>query len=118
MLFALLMTLPYLVTGSHTMSDSADPVSQLVGDFGRWQFMLTFLLSLFNFPCTFHIFSPTFQAEPGRFWCARPHDLRDLLDLDQWESISGKFKLNAVGILLQTVQTDQFFISSFLFYNK
>ncbi|XP_046670851.1 organic cation transporter protein-like isoform X2 [Homalodisca vitripennis] len=71
------------------MGEAADPIAQLIGNFGRWQFMLTFLLSLFNFPCTFHIFSPTFQGPPGDFWCARPSAFRDV-DVEQWKNISGR----------------------------
>ncbi|XP_054272402.1 organic cation transporter protein isoform X2 [Macrosteles quadrilineatus] len=67
----------------------SDPISAAIGDFGRWQFMLTFLLSLFNFPCTFHIFSPTFQSAVGDYWCARPDHLMNL-SVDTWKEISGR----------------------------
>ncbi|XP_066998646.2 organic cation transporter protein [Anabrus simplex] len=49
--------------------EDQDPVSQLVGEFGRWQLQLTFLLSLFNFPCTWHIFASTFQSPSVKYWC-------------------------------------------------
>lgn len=40
--------------------DEEDPIADLIGNYGPWQLKLTFLLSLCSFPCTFHIFSPTF----------------------------------------------------------
>jgi OCT family organic cation transporter-like MFS transporter 4/5 len=64
-----------------------DPISQAVGEFGRWQLQLTFFLSLFNIPCTWHIFALTFQSLPSDFWCAKPPDL-DNLPVDEWRNIS------------------------------
>lgn len=52
--------------------DESDVVSHSIGEYGRWQFYLTFLLSLVNIPCTWHIFVPTFQDARREFWCARP----------------------------------------------
>lgn len=42
-------------------SDS-DVISKLIGHYGLWQFFWTFLLCLFQFPCTFQIFSLVFQV--------------------------------------------------------
>jgi len=64
-----------------------DPISQSVGEFGRWQLQLTFLLSLFNIPCTWHIFALTFQSLPSDFWCAKPPDLGNI-SVDEWINIS------------------------------
>nr|CAD7423340.1 unnamed protein product [Timema monikensis] len=64
-----------------------DPVSQAVGEFGRWQLQLTFLLSLFNVPCTFHIFAVTFQAPVVDFWCARPPGFTEM-DVPTWRNMS------------------------------
>lgn len=77
---------------------SSDPISQSIGNFGRWQFLLTFLLSLVNFPCTFHIFSPTFEGASRDFWCARPEGFRDL-PVDLWKNLSGIFSHSSVSSL-------------------
>jgi OCT family organic cation transporter-like MFS transporter 4/5 len=52
--------------------ETEDVVSLCIGEYGRWQLLVTFLLSLVNIPCTFHIFAPTFEAAHNPFWCARP----------------------------------------------
>jgi hypothetical protein len=42
--------------------DECDSIGDLIGHYGKWQFVMTLLLSLFQVPNTFHIFSPTFQV--------------------------------------------------------
>lgn len=42
--------------------DECDAIGDLIGHYGKWQFVMTILLSLFQVPNTFHIFSPTFQV--------------------------------------------------------
>lgn len=42
--------------------DGPDVVSSVIGKYGRWQMLMTFLLSLFSLPCTFHIYLPTFTV--------------------------------------------------------
>lgn len=42
--------------------DEVDIIGQLIGGYGKWQFVMTFLLALFQVPNTFHIYSPTFQV--------------------------------------------------------
>ncbi|GBP94351.1 Organic cation transporter protein [Eumeta japonica] len=64
-----------------------DVVSLTVGDYGRWQLLMTFLLSLFSFPCTFHIYLPTFTARETKFWCRRPDNFSDL-DVQEWINYS------------------------------
>lgn len=64
-----------------------DPISKAVGKFGRWQLQMTFFLSLFNIPCTWHIFAPTFQSLPTDYWCAKPSSL-DHLSIDEWRNLS------------------------------
>lgn len=78
---------------------TSDPISQSIGDFGRWQFLLTFLLSLVNFPCTFHIFSPTFEGASRNFWCARPDGYRDV-PVDLWKNYSGIFDIGPVSMII------------------
>lgn len=47
--------------GCH-IDDECDAIGDLIGHYGKWQFVMTILLSLFQVPNTFHIFSPTFQV--------------------------------------------------------
>ena len=44
------------------IDDDCDAIGNLIGHYGKWQFVMTILLSLFQVPNTFHIFSPTFQV--------------------------------------------------------
>lgn len=52
--------------------EEEDLISHAIGDYGKWQLILTFLLSLVNVPCTWHIVVPNFQAAQRETWCARP----------------------------------------------
>lgn len=45
------------------VDDECDAIGDLIGHYGKWQFVMTILLSLFQVPNTFHIFSPTFQVK-------------------------------------------------------
>ncbi|XP_053671676.1 organic cation transporter protein [Anopheles nili] len=68
--------------------EECDVIGELIGDYGKWQFVMTFLLSLFQVPNTFHIYSPTFQAADKSFWCRRPAHLADV-SIDRWRNVSG-----------------------------
>lgn len=59
-------------TNAEADDQEDDIISQAIGEYGRWQLTLTFLLSLVNIPCTWHIFVPNFQAAERVSWCARP----------------------------------------------
>ncbi|XP_017782628.1 PREDICTED: organic cation transporter protein-like isoform X2 [Nicrophorus vespilloides] len=65
--------------------EEEDIISTSIGEYGRWQLMLTFLLSLLNIPCTWHIFSPTFHARDMDTWCARPSQFADV-DAELWRN--------------------------------
>ncbi|KAK3925868.1 Organic cation transporter protein [Frankliniella fusca] len=79
--------------------DSDDQICKAVGSFGRWQLRLTFLLSLVNIPCTWHIFVPTFQAvTPENFWCLRPPAFQDVPPT-VWMNISHPFSVDANGLI-------------------
>lgn len=67
--------------------EEIDVISKIIGEFGRWQLQITFIISLFNIPCTWHIFVPTFQAIERDFWCARPNNLHDV-DPSLWRNIT------------------------------
>lgn len=64
-----------------------DVVSKAIGEYGRWQLQITFLLSLFNIPCTWHIFAPTFHSAPKDVWCSRPSDLPNI-EPSLWENLT------------------------------
>lgn len=49
------------------IDDECDAIGDLIGHYGKWQFVMTILLSLFQVPNTFHIFSPTFQVSADNF---------------------------------------------------
>lgn len=51
------------------LDDECDSIGDLIGHYGKWQFVMTLLLSLFQVPNTFHIFSPTFQVRLSIFIC-------------------------------------------------
>ncbi|XP_059057314.1 organic cation transporter protein-like isoform X2 [Achroia grisella] len=63
--------------------EQTDVVSSVIGNYGRWQLLITFLLAMFSFPCTFHIYLPTFTAKTTQFWCRRPENLSHI-PLDIW----------------------------------
>lgn len=49
-------------TKSSLVDDECDSIGDLIGHYGKWQCLMTILLSLFQVPNTFHIFSPVFQV--------------------------------------------------------
>lgn len=67
--------------------EETDVIGDLVGHFGKWQFLMTILLSLFQVPNTFHISSPVYQAANKNFWCSRPDNLRSM-PVDVWRNFS------------------------------
>lgn len=79
-----------------------DPVSMAIGEFGRWQAMLTLILSLLNLPCTWHIFVLTFQGADSDFWCSPPPGLLDRISVDQWKNISGEFIVSSANVSIKT----------------
>ncbi|XP_046398714.1 organic cation transporter protein-like isoform X2 [Ischnura elegans] len=87
--------------GHHEDEEEFDPVTDAIGDFGKWQLRLTFLLSLLNFPCTWHIYAFTFQSLDSDFWCAPPSDLVPLLEKEGgistfWRNLSHVPKKDAL----------------------
>lgn len=46
----------------HSEDDECDIIGELIGPYGKWQFCMTILLSLFQIPNTFHIASPVYQV--------------------------------------------------------
>lgn len=53
----------------HSEDDECDIIGELIGPYGKWQFCMTILLSLFQIPNTFHIASPVYQVGFFRCYC-------------------------------------------------
>ncbi|XP_073985223.1 organic cation transporter protein-like [Rhodnius prolixus] len=83
-------------SSSPSSTPPPDLISRCIGEYGKWQFLLTFLLSLLNFPCTFQIYSTTFEAAEGDFWCAKPPYLTHL-STHEWLRLSGTNKTTSDG---------------------
>ncbi|XP_068157095.1 organic cation transporter protein isoform X1 [Drosophila tropicalis] len=67
--------------------DETDVIGDLIGHYGKWQLVMTVLLSLFQIPNTFHISSSVYQAANKDFWCQRPENLQHL-PIDVWRNVS------------------------------
>ncbi|KAJ1531582.1 hypothetical protein ONE63_000254 [Megalurothrips usitatus] len=77
-------------------AEERDYICEAVGSFGRWQLKLTFLLSLVNIPCTWHIFVPTFQAASyDNYSCQRPAAFQDI-PIDLWRNLTHPFTVDEV----------------------
>ncbi|XP_053604522.1 organic cation transporter protein-like isoform X1 [Plodia interpunctella] len=87
------------------VEESEDVVSSVIGHYGSWQLLITFLLAMFSFPCTFHIYLPTFTAKTTNFWCRRPENLSSL-PLESWINYSQPVDACSVRILLPNVTAD------------
>lgn len=68
--------------------DETDVIGDLMGHYGKWQLLMTVLLSLFQVPNTFHISSSIYQAANKDFWCQRPAHLKQL-NVDVWRNLTG-----------------------------
>ncbi|KAH8332469.1 hypothetical protein KR074_003805, partial [Drosophila pseudoananassae] len=68
--------------------DETDIIGDLMGHYGKWQLLMTVLLSLFQVPNTFHISSSVYQAANKDFWCQRPPQLQQM-PVDVWRNLSG-----------------------------
>lgn len=68
--------------------DETDVIGDLMGHYGKWQLLMTVLLSLFQVPNTFHISSSVYQAANKDFWCQRPPQLQQM-PVDVWRNLSG-----------------------------
>lgn len=74
--------------GKSEDEDETDVIGDLMGHYGKWQLLMTVLLSLFQVPNTFHISSSIYQAANKDFWCQRPAHLRQL-PVDVWRNLTG-----------------------------
>lgn len=71
------------------LEEEEDIISKAIGEFGKWQLLVTFLLSLFNVPCTWHIFAPTFHSAEKDTWCERPDIFKDVAP-SLWKNCTGQ----------------------------
>ncbi|EDV92562.1 organic cation transporter protein isoform X2 [Drosophila grimshawi] len=74
--------------GTADDEDETDVIGDLMGHYGKWQLVMTVLLSLFQVPNTFHISSSVYQAANKDFWCQRPPHLQEM-PVDVWRNLSG-----------------------------
>uniref|UniRef100_A0A1B0CZU8 Major facilitator superfamily (MFS) profile domain-containing protein n=1 Tax=Phlebotomus papatasi TaxID=29031 RepID=A0A1B0CZU8_PHLPP len=58
--------------------NNSDVISDLTGHIGKWQLIWAIVLSLFQFPSTFHLFSFVFEGAHKDFWCAAPDHLKSI----------------------------------------
>lgn len=54
--------LPGKIRPKKNPEDEYDIIGELMGNYGKWQFIMTILLSLFQVPNTFHITSTIYQV--------------------------------------------------------
>lgn len=54
-----------------------------VGDFGKWQFRISLLMSLLKLPIAWFQLGIIFLAPPTEFWCRKPQDFKDM-NLTTW----------------------------------
>lgn len=62
----------------HSEDDECDIIGELIGPYGKWQFCMTILLSLFQIPNTFHIASPVYQVGFFRCFCCMIYKKKSL----------------------------------------
>lgn len=57
-----------------------------IGDFGRWQFQISLLMSLLKFPIAWFQLGIVFLAPPTEFWCKQP-DRYKHLPVSKWREL-------------------------------
>ncbi|KAF2889275.1 hypothetical protein ILUMI_16898, partial [Ignelater luminosus] len=57
-----------------------------IGDFGRWQFQISVLMSLLKFPIAWFQLGIVFLAPPTEFWCKQPERYKHL-PVDKWKEL-------------------------------
>ncbi|KAL3278180.1 hypothetical protein HHI36_013521 [Cryptolaemus montrouzieri] len=71
-----------------------------IGNFGKWQCWISFLLSLFKFPIAWVQMSIIFLARSTQFWCSQPIEFSNMTE-QQWVEFSRpsgeKYDLNQLN---------------------
>lgn len=78
-------------TGHRTMvyrGPTSDSLQEAVGDFGRWQAGISFLMALLKLPIAWFQLSIIVLDAHTDFWCARPHNLYGNLTVEEWKNLS------------------------------
>jgi hypothetical protein len=78
-------------TGDRTMvyrGTTSDALQEAVGDFGRWQAGISFLMALLKLPIAWFQLSIIVLEAHTDFWCARPHNLYGNLTVEEWKNLS------------------------------
>ncbi|XP_061399579.1 organic cation transporter protein [Musca vetustissima] len=65
----------------------SDIISNFIGHYGKWNFIWTFILSLFQITPTFQMFAFVFQTADKDFWCARPQNMMDM-NASEWKNVT------------------------------
>ncbi|KAL5273024.1 hypothetical protein ACFFRR_000037 [Megaselia abdita] len=84
------------VTITNTKSDEKvqdeghDVISRYTGHFGWWNFIWAFILSMYQMSVGFQIFAFSFQTQKKDFWCARPDDLKDTINVTTWKLMTNQ----------------------------
>ncbi|XP_011293862.1 organic cation transporter protein [Musca domestica] len=65
----------------------SDIISNFIGHYGKWNFIWTFVLSLFQITPTFQMFAFVFQTADKDFWCARPQNMMDM-NASEWKNLT------------------------------
>ncbi|XP_026318870.1 organic cation transporter protein-like isoform X3 [Hyposmocoma kahamanoa] len=66
--------------------EKEDVTSKVVGDFGRWQLQISFLMSLLKLSNAWYQLNIIFMAPTQDFWCAKPTEFDDISD-NEWRDI-------------------------------
>ncbi|KNC21760.1 Organic cation transporter protein [Lucilia cuprina] len=71
------------------LSDDVDSdiISNYIGHYGKWNFIWTLILSLFQIPPTLQMFAFVFQTADKDFWCARPQQMNSM-DVTTWKNLT------------------------------
>lgn len=72
---------------SKAKTDTPDLTTKVIGDFGRWQFRIGFLMALLKLPIAWYQLNIMFMAPPQDFWCTKPKFLTGFSE-NEWRKIS------------------------------
>ncbi|KAM7359682.1 organic cation transporter protein isoform 1-T2 [Cochliomyia hominivorax] len=65
----------------------SDIISNFIEHYGKWNFIWTLILSLFQITPTFQMFAFVFQTVDREFWCARPQQMSSI-DAIIWKNLT------------------------------
>ncbi|XP_045769430.1 organic cation transporter protein-like isoform X1 [Maniola jurtina] len=72
---------------SNTGDCNADEITfKIVGDFGNWQFWISFSMALLKLPIAWYQLNIIFMAPPQEFWCAKPKSFIKYTE-EEWRDV-------------------------------